>query len=56
VRGEDHHLTKVTAAQVRAIRQKRAKGATLSALSLEYGVSMSGISGIARGKTWGHLG
>jgi HNH endonuclease len=54
-RGEKVYGAKLTAANVREIRQRRARGASLNSLASEYGVSFANISLIARRKTWRHI-
>lgn len=55
-RGERHGNTKLTAAQVGAIRAAYAAGGTtLKALGAQYGVTFGAISGIVRRATWGHV-
>lgn len=51
-RGERHGNAKLTAQQVRDIRDKRAAGVKLKPLAQEYGVHISLISQIANGKMW----
>lgn len=59
LRGEDNSAAKLTNAQVREIRARYTRyqrgGTTLRTLAAEFGVSMSLISQIVRGKTWTHL-
>lgn len=50
-RGEAHSQAKLTDAQAREIRTRRANGESLAALSAAYNVSQSAISMIARGKS-----
>lgn len=54
-RGVKNPSARLTEEQVVAIREARGTGATLEALASEYGVSVSLIDLIARGKTWSHL-
>lgn len=54
-RGIKHHCAKLTEAQVREIRAKRLAGKTLKMLSAEYGVGISNVGMLTRGKTWGWL-
>ena len=46
---------KVTAEQVREIRQKKAEGMSISALAKEFGMSYSGMYWIVKGNTWANL-
>jgi uncharacterized protein YjcR len=47
---------KLTEHQVREIRNKYANGRiTLKSLSREYGISLEGIHGIIRRRTWKHI-
>jgi hypothetical protein len=55
-RGEQHGRSKVTEAQVRAIRGRYAQGnISLSALGREYGVGHTSIKRIVDGTYWGHI-
>lgn len=54
-RGESHYATHLTAADVRAIRSRRADGETLAALGRAFGVSKQAIRMIALGRTWRHV-
>jgi len=54
-RGETHPLSKVTEAQVRTIRTRRAAGESLSVLAAEYGVQKAAICAIATRRTWKHV-
>lgn len=55
VKGESHHQAKLTAAQVREIRRKRAGGAKYDELVAEYGMSKTTIGEICTRKTWSDL-
>lgn len=56
LRGEQAGGSKLTAAQVRAIRKAYASGEfTQKELGLKYSVMHTTISDITRGKTWTHL-
>jgi hypothetical protein len=52
--GEQAHLSRLTADQVRRIRAEPASRREADIAS-EYGVSKSSIGAIRRGKTWRHL-
>jgi hypothetical protein len=54
-KGEQLWNSKLTTDQVREIRQRRARGETLKALGLEYGVALSLIGRIAQRKAWRHI-
>lgn len=53
--GERHHQAKLTEAQVREIRQRRASGEQGNALAREFGVTPTAICSIIKRKTWAHL-
>jgi hypothetical protein len=55
IRGERVHTAKLTAAQVAEIKRRRDVGESLATLSAKFGVAMSNISAIARGRTWRHI-
>lgn len=50
--GETNGKTRLTAEQVRTIRQRRAEGHRLKVLAAEYGVTTATISRISTGKRW----
>jgi hypothetical protein len=50
--GETHHLAKLDAFKVRAIRSEYAAGASLNSLSKKYGVDRTAVTLAARRKTW----
>lgn len=52
VRGEGHHFSKVTAADVLVIRASTEKGVVLAK---RYGMTPSALSRIRRGLVWGHV-
>lgn len=56
-RGKEQHLAKLTPEQVLEIRAERSKEprTPLKVLAERYGVSMSLVSQVARGKHWKHL-
>lgn len=54
-RGEDSPTSKLDPEKVRMIRQSRDCGATLSQLSIKYGVCIAMISNIAKRKAWKHI-
>jgi hypothetical protein len=49
-RGDTHHMAKITDAQVREIRTRRACGEGVTSMAREYGVSPATVSEIANGK------
>jgi len=51
-RGERHGRTRLTSAQVQALRAERAAGATLRELARKYGLAECSVSAIARGRNW----
>ena len=51
-RGERHHRARLTADDVRAIRQAYASGESQQAISTRYGVTQVNISSIVRRETW----
>ena len=53
--GSVHPNSKVTEEDVLAIRAERANGATLTAISVAYGITFQHVSNICRGKTWKHV-
>lgn len=53
--GESTHCSKLTAAQVRQIREMAAAGALQQFLAQAFGVHQTAISAIIRRKTWAHL-
>ena len=56
IKGEKHHLAKLTEGQVRDIRIKYANGCIKQQqLALEYGVSHNTISGIIHRIIWKHI-
>lgn len=54
-RGERHGRAKLTAADVREVRDRIERGETQRSIALHFGVAQQSISEIATGKTWGHL-
>lgn len=52
IHGEGQKNSKLTTAKVNEIRQKRAVGATVTAIAAEYGVSKSVISEVVNGRSW----
>lgn len=54
-RGDRHHNAKLTAADVRIIRDRLAGGVTQSTLAEAYGVDQTTISHILHGKVWNHV-
>ncbi len=53
--GGDNPSAKLTATDVRTIRERRRRGDTLKAIAVDYGVHFSTISLIDRRKKWGWL-
>lgn len=54
-RGEGHHNTKITEAEVRELRQLRESGHSCSTLAKRYGLSIGTVSAIATRRTWRHV-
>jgi hypothetical protein len=54
-RGTGHHLAKLSAEEVRQIRQRHASGEKQLVLAREYRVRDSAISRIVNGKRWSRL-
>ena len=54
-KGEQLWNAKLTADQVREIRQRHAAGETLKALGVAYGVALSLVGRIAQRKAWKHI-
>ncbi len=54
-RGVECHTAKLTDAIVRACRLRRAQGEKMTALAIEFGVSVTAMSNAIRGKTWQHV-
>lgn len=50
-----YHTQKLKADDVRAIRKELEAGMTGKSLAEKYGVTVSAISDLKRGKTWGWL-
>ncbi|WP_171913341.1 HNH endonuclease [Paraburkholderia xenovorans] len=55
VRGEKHGMAKLTADQVRAIREQLRNGIKCDLLAKQYSVSLGAITGIQRGVNWRHV-
>lgn len=55
-RGERHHMSKLSEADVLALRRRRAKGESVAALARKLNVSKSVAHAAATGKTWRHVG
>ena len=53
--GERNSHAKVTGADAREIRARRAAGERLKNIAADYGISISNVSAIALGKTWACL-
>lgn len=51
-RGEQHHLAKLTRADVLAIREAHRQGAFIRALARRYGVAQGSIRGVVRRESW----
>ena len=54
-KGSDHSNARLTVAQVRAIRQRRAAGDSLRSIAKDYRVTHSAIYLIVTRKRWGHV-
>lgn len=54
-RGARHPNARLTEEQVRTVLERRATGAKVRALALDFGVSLSTIEGILYGKAWKHV-
>lgn len=54
-RGERCGSAKLTAIQVKEIREKRDGGSELRPLSLEYGISVTQVHNIVTRKKWSHI-
>lgn len=54
-KGEQNGRAKLTAPQVRAIRELHAAGASLNSLAKRFGVGRPTITGIVRGTKWVHV-
>lgn len=55
VRGERVHNTNLTADDVRQARRLKSEGRTYPELAHQFDMSISGISKVVRGVTWGHV-
>lgn len=53
--GEAHPMARWTEADIRAMRQMRADGATLEQITAVYPMSLASASAICRRRTWTHL-
>lgn len=54
-RGERHHSSKLSAADVLAIRQRRVAGETLRHIAKSYGISLRATAKIVRRLSWQHV-
>jgi len=54
-RGESHYLAKLTADQVRQIRQLRRQGMAYQRIADMFGVSFSAVYRIIKGRSWKHI-
>lgn len=54
-RGEDNPFSRLTEPEVLAIREMRARGTAVRAISELFGIDSSYVGRIARGKVWAHL-
>jgi len=54
-RGEKHGMAKLTASDVRTIRERHASGVSGYRLAKDYGVAKGTIYSIVKGKSWTHL-
>jgi hypothetical protein len=55
-RGDGHYAAKLTEADVIAIRERRAGGASTVDLAREYGVTVGSVSALTTGRKWAHFG
>lgn len=55
-KGDRCPSAKLTEAKVKEIRRRRSDGESLASLAREYGVSETGLSSAATGRTWAHIG
>lgn len=55
-RGEQVVVSVLTAEQVRDLRERFAAGEYITALSLEFGISLGAASKVINGHTWAHVG
>ncbi|QDV09309.1 hypothetical protein Poly30_48670 [Planctomycetes bacterium Poly30] len=53
--GEAHPRSKLTAAKVRAIRKRHAKGESMGSIARRYGVTQPCISQIVHRAAWRHV-
>lgn len=51
-RGEDNKTSKLTNAQVREIRRAHSAGSTQTELAHQYGVALSTVNAIIKGRSW----
>jgi hypothetical protein len=54
-KGEKHHLAKLTAENVRAMREAHAQGASFRRIARAFGVNVSTAHDAVKGKTWPHV-
>ncbi len=54
-RGERNGIAKLTANEVRAIRERAASGQSQQAIADDLGITQSNVSAIVLGKSWGWL-
>jgi hypothetical protein len=54
-RGEDHYAARLTAADVRRIRKRNARGIGYRSLGIEYGVASTTIARIVKRIKWAHV-
>ena len=55
-RGSAHHRTRLTEADVLAIRRRRMDGETERSIAATYGLSASAMHEIVTGESWRHVG
>lgn len=53
--GESHGMSKVTADQVRKIREERIAGETMRSIATRYGITRQNVRMIVARKTWKHV-
>ena len=55
VKGRAHHNAKLSAAKVKAIRRRHARGESSRALAVLYGVAKPTMYNVLHGRTWKHV-
>lgn len=54
-KGEAHHRTTLTSAQVIEMRRRHGLGQSQVSLAIDFGITQTGVSLIVRRKTWKHI-